>query len=894
MLFKMAFRNILRNGRRALGHDAAGDRPAGGSRPPARRAARRPGNRRARSSWSTTARSLPVGRGRAWTSCGTGAREALRRPATPGCGWRPRRSWRSSTPTACPRPGWLGPAAAAPRRPPAGRGGAADRRARRRGDGLARPVRGGGQRARHGARPRAGPAAVGGVLRAERGAAGPPRGARGRLRRDDAGRRGRRPRLAAGRGRLAGALRARGAGGPRAPGTRRRVAAAAGLLRHREPRCWPPGTAARSRPWCWRRSRPWPGRWRSPADGGGGSAAAGVLASTSVRLARRLAGAGERPPLRVRRRPGAPRAGRRRRARWPARPPATTGRSRWPRRWRRAGRGGGLLAVAARRRRARLVAAARPGGTGPFRARPPAGGPRATAPACGRAPCGPGDVRALLPARPPLQSVAHGSGGKRAGAGDDGPRHEPPAAERPVPPVVNPWLALPAGRPGPEHVRRLRAAHERLVTGSRRPGRTRCATSSATSWRRSLGSGVDPDGGAPAGRPAGRRPARLPRGASAGHRHAGDPPAAGRGRRGRPDDRRGHRRRRPDALGRGRPAAAQPGGRHALRRGRPLGRGRRRHQRPRARRSRVDHAVQIYGSEHFRRPVQPWSCSAAPVHDPLTGALLGAIDVTGGDHVASPHVLTLVRATVAAVEAELRWQHREQLQRGTGPARRRRAAAGPAARRPRPRARAADPADRARSSCRSGTPSCSCCSPRPPSRGRAARPRSSPPSATRGDAAAVTVRAELSRLRRLVGAELVGSRPYRLLGRVDTDLDQVRRLLARGAVGAALERYPGAVLPGSHAPGVAVDPRAGVGACSARRCCAAAVRSCCCATRSCRRPGTTSSSGRPASSGCRRAPRAGRPPPPSCSGCAAPHEPAADAPVTPGMTRRRARLGSRE
>jgi hypothetical protein len=74
----------------------------------------------------------------------------------------------------------------------------------------------------------------------------------------------------------------------------------------------------------------------------------------------------------------------------------------------------------------------------------------------------------------------------------------------------------------------------------------------------------------------------------------------------------------------------------------------------------------------------------------------------------------------------------------------------------------------------------------------------------RGEAAAVTVRAELSRLRRLVGAELVGSRPYRLLGRLDTDLDQVRRLLARGSVGAALECYSGAVLPGSVAPGVAV------------------------------------------------------------------------------------------
>jgi hypothetical protein len=31
----------------------------------------------------------------------------------------------------------------------------------------------------------------------------------------------------------------------------------------------------------------------------------------------------------------------------------------------------------------------------------------------------------------------------------------------------------------------------------------------------------------------------------------------------------------------------------------------------------------------------------------------------------------------------------------------------------------------------------------------------------------------------------------------------VRRLLARGAIGAALERYPGVVLPGSRAPGVA-------------------------------------------------------------------------------------------
>jgi hypothetical protein len=217
----------------------------------------------------------------------------------------------------------------------------------------------------------------------------------------------------------------------------------------------------------------------------------------------------------------------------------------------------------------------------------------------------------------------------------------------------------------------------------------------------------------------------------------------------------------------------------------------------------VDHAVQIYGSEHFRRPVQPWSCSAAPVHDPLTGVLLGAIDVTGGDHVASPHVLTLVRATVAAVESELRWQHREQAQRTP------RRLAPPLQRLAprlevlgRERARLTLPSGPLELSLRHSELLVLLAEAAVAGEGRTTAQLAA--ECHPGDAAAVTVRAELSRLRRLVGADLVGSRPYRLLGRVDTDLDQVRRLLARGAVGSALERYPGAVLPGSQAPGVAV------------------------------------------------------------------------------------------
>jgi hypothetical protein len=375
-------------------------------------------------------------------------------------------------------------------------------------------------------------------------------------------------------------------------------------------------------------------------------------------------------------------------------------------------------------------------------------------------------------------------------------------AERFVPSVVNPWLALPTGRPGPDHVRRLRAAHERLVTGTELPDEA-VRMVVRDSWRRSLGCGVDPDGGVP--------PVDLLDGDLLAYREAHPlatvmPVIRRLLVQDAEDDQmivavtdaggrmlwvEGDPRLRSRAAGmnfvEGARWAEEVVGTNAP--GTALA---------------VDHAVQIYGSEHYRRPVQPWSCSAAPVHDPLTGTLLGAIDVTGGDHVASPHVLTLVRATVAAVESELRWQHREQVQRETE------------RRVPPPLQRVAPRLDvlgreRARLTLPSGPLELSLrhselllllAEAAVAGEGRTTVQLAAECHA--GDAAAVTVRAELSRLRRLVGAALVGSRPYRLLGRVDTDLDQVRRLLARGSVGQALDRYPGAVLPGSRAPAVAV------------------------------------------------------------------------------------------
>ncbi|MCV2490111.1 GAF domain-containing protein [Geodermatophilus sp. YIM 151500] len=367
-----------------------------------------------------------------------------------------------------------------------------------------------------------------------------------------------------------------------------------------------------------------------------------------------------------------------------------------------------------------------------------------------------------------------------------------------MPPTLNPWLALPGGRPSPALDRRLRAAHERFVTGGPDPGAP-VRPVVRESWRRCLASGVDPDGGTP--------PVELVDDDlldyRAAHPLAGVLPVIRRllvadaevdrmivavtDAAGRMLWVEGDARLRSRAAGmnfvEGARWSEEVAGTNAP--GTALA---------------LDHAVQFYGSEHFRRPVQPWSCSAAPVHDPVTGALLGAVDVTGGEHVASPQMLTLIRATAAAVEAELRWQRREQVQRATS-------ARVPAAPVPRldvlgrDRARLALPARRLDLSLRHSELLLLLAEAAVTGEGRTAEQLAAECHA--GEAAAVTVRAELSRLRRLVGAQLVGSRPYRLLARVDTDLERVRRLLGRGAVGAALDAYPGPVLPRSRAPGVA-------------------------------------------------------------------------------------------
>jgi signal transduction histidine kinase len=74
----------------------------------------------------------------------------------------------------------------------------------------------------------------------------------------------------------------------------------------------------------------------------------------------------------------------------------------------------------------------------------------------------------------------------------------------------------------------------------------------------------------------------------------------------------------------------------------------------------ADHAVQIFASEHFVEVVQAWTCSAAPVHEPETGELLGVVDLTALKNDVHPHSLAVAMTAARAVESHLRSRLQER------------------------------------------------------------------------------------------------------------------------------------------------------------------------------------------------------------------------------------------
>lgn len=210
----------------------------------------------------------------------------------------------------------------------------------------------------------------------------------------------------------------------------------------------------------------------------------------------------------------------------------------------------------------------------------------------------------------------------------------------------------------------------------------------------------------------------------------------------------------------------------------------------------LDRELQIRGTEHFSRLVQPWTCTAVPVHDPQTGELIGAIDLTGDSQVASPQTLALVRATVAAVETHL------ALYRLTQPA----VAASAGARltvlgADRPRWAVMNENGGIRHHTLTGRHADILVLLARHPEGLSADHLAM--LLDDNDLDAVTIRVEMSRLRRVIGSQYVGSRPYRLLAPLDSDFAEVTAALERGDLAVALDKYAGALLPQSVSPAVA-------------------------------------------------------------------------------------------
>ncbi|MET9275618.1 GAF domain-containing protein [Kribbella sp. NPDC003557] len=64
--------------------------------------------------------------------------------------------------------------------------------------------------------------------------------------------------------------------------------------------------------------------------------------------------------------------------------------------------------------------------------------------------------------------------------------------------------------------------------------------------------------------------------------------------------------------------------------------------------------VQIHSAEHLVRRIHEWTCAAAPVHDPDTGRLLGAVDVSGPLRTVHPAMVALVTAAAQLAEGQLK------------------------------------------------------------------------------------------------------------------------------------------------------------------------------------------------------------------------------------------------
>ncbi len=74
-------------------------------------------------------------------------------------------------------------------------------------------------------------------------------------------------------------------------------------------------------------------------------------------------------------------------------------------------------------------------------------------------------------------------------------------------------------------------------------------------------------------------------------------------------------------------------------------------------------AVQIFSAEHFLRSHHAWTCAGAPIRDPRTGHVIGAVDVSGPASTVHPTTIALVDLVARLAESQLREAHARTLDR---------------------------------------------------------------------------------------------------------------------------------------------------------------------------------------------------------------------------------------
>ncbi|MEU1420528.1 GAF domain-containing protein [Kitasatospora sp. NPDC005751] len=76
---------------------------------------------------------------------------------------------------------------------------------------------------------------------------------------------------------------------------------------------------------------------------------------------------------------------------------------------------------------------------------------------------------------------------------------------------------------------------------------------------------------------------------------------------------------------------------------------------------RAQRPMQVHSAEHYLRSHHSWTCVAAPVHDPGTGRLVGAINLSGPAGNVRPYLLQLTATAARLAETELRARRLESL-----------------------------------------------------------------------------------------------------------------------------------------------------------------------------------------------------------------------------------------